>query len=161
MNDTDSIPALVEKFPRLFHGKPPLVHSELPPGWEALVTRLLVDLDKTLNDSQARRFQIRQIKEKVAGLRFYWQLDAEETETETATETLTEDWVGAQSTDRVDAEPVEPMSAFDWIAARVLQAGEESEQTCQGCGEPGDVGPGHGGVATLCAACCQQRAEAQ
>lgn len=152
MNDTERVTALVEKFPRLFHGEPPLVTSHLPLGWGVLVTRLLVDLDAMLDDSQARRFQFRQIKEKIAGLRVYWQLDSDEAEVP--------DLTGGQFAQQVDAEPVEPITAFDRIAARVSQAEEEAARTCQDCGQPGDCAKQtSGGAATLCDACSQQRTE--
>ena len=152
MNDIERVTALVEKFPRLFHGLPPLVHSHLPLGWEALVTRLLVDLDAMLDDSQASRFQFRQIKEKVAGLRVYWQLESEDSDVL--------DLAGGQSAQPVDTETVEPITAFDRIAARVLQAEEEAARTCQGCGQPGlcDQHTTGGGAATLCEACSLQLA---
>ena len=154
MNDTERVTALVEKFPRLFHGSPPLVSSHLPLGWEDLMIQFLVDLDTRLDDSQANRFQFRQIKEKIAGLRVYWQLESADTQVP--------DLVGGQIAQRVGAEPVEPITAFDWIAARVLKAEEVAARTCQDCGQPGTRDrPAPSAVAPLCDACSQQRVEAR
>lgn len=78
MNDNDLINEYVRKFPRLFHGAPPEFSSHVPTGWADLTGRLLADLDLKLSDSQADRFKILQIKEKLAGLRVYWRLALEE-----------------------------------------------------------------------------------
>ena len=154
MNDIERITALVDKFPRLFHGESPQIPSHLPRGWEGLVTRLMTDLNVMLDDSQAECFRFLQIKEKVAGLRVYWRLDSEE-------KTVAVDRPGGQSAQGVDTEPDESTTVAGRIAARVLQAEEEAAQTCQRCSQTGASNqPSLGGVATLCAACCQQRAEA-
>ena len=154
MNDTERVTALVEKFPRLFHGSPPLVSSHLPLGWEDLMIQFLVDLDTRLDDSQASRFQFRQIKEKIAGLRVYWQLESADTQVP--------DLISGQTAQSLGAEPVEPSTAFDWIAARVLKAEEVAARTCQDCGQPGTSDrPAPSAVATLCDACSQQRVEAR
>ena len=154
MNDTERVTALVKKFPRLFHGSPPLVNSYLPPGWEDLMIQFLVDLDTRLDDSQASRFQFRQIKEKIAGLRVYWQLESADTEVL--------DLIGSQIAQQEGTELVEPITAFDWIAARVLEAEEEAARTCQDCGQPGTSdNPASGAVATLCDVCSQQRVGAR
>ena len=153
MNDFDPIPALVKKFPRLFHNKSPQVMSDLPCGWEDLVDRLFVDLDAMLDDRQAKRFKILQIKEKFAGLRVYWQLGSERT--------VVLDLISSQSVQRLDTRPAEPTNAFDQITARVRQAGAEAIRTCQHCGQPGDCAPQTAGwMVTLCNPCRQKRAEA-
>ena len=154
MNDIERITALVEKFPRLFHGESPQIPSHLPLGWDDLVTRLMADLNALLDDSQAECFRILQIKEKVAGLRVYWRLDCEE-------KTAVLDLGGDPSAPGADTEPDESTTVSGRIAARVLQAEEEAAQTCQRCSQSGaSKQASSGGVATLCAACCQQRAEA-
>ena len=153
MNDIDPISALVKKFPRLFHNKSPQVMSDLPCGWVDLVDRLFVDLDAMLDDRQAKRFKIIQIKEKFAGLRVYWQLGSEKT--------VVLDFISSQSVQRLDTRPAEPTNAFDQITTRVRQAGAEAAWTCQHCGRPGDrAQQAPGWMITLCDACRKQRAEA-
>lgn len=152
MNDIDPIPALVKKFPRLFHNKSPQVMSDLPCGWEDLVDRLFVDLDAMLDDHQAKRLKIIQIKEKFAGLRVYWQLGSEKT--------IVIDLLSGQSAFRLDTGPTQPTTAFEQITARVRQAGLEAARTCQRCGQPGDCPPQTPGwMVTLCDACRLKRAE--
>jgi len=71
------IPALIQRFPRLFHGRAPQCWSAIPPGWLALVSDLCAAIDGMLDDAQAERFEVVQIKEKLARLRFYFRLSAD------------------------------------------------------------------------------------
>lgn len=66
---------LVARFPRLFHGEHPAVMSHLEPGWSQIVWDLCVEIDGLLDDDAAPQFRVMQIKEKFAGLRFYWRMD--------------------------------------------------------------------------------------
>lgn len=136
---------LVERFPRLFHGRPPQTWSDLPPGWLGLAVELFTDLDRLLDDRSAEQFEVLQIKEKFAGLRIYWRLDAQETNVL--------DSIGAESTRRVDIEPRRPTATFDLIKARINEAAVRASKTCQVCGAPGGSGQSEGRLQTLCGAC--------
>lgn len=65
---------LMEGFPRLFRDEAP-PGSHLPTGWIPLVTELCRGIDRLLPaDEAAAQFKVKQIKEKLGGLRFYWSL---------------------------------------------------------------------------------------
>ena len=67
----DYLEALIQRYPRLFHGEPPPVHSEVPPEWADLIDDLCADIDQ-LVVKEFVRFQVTQIKEKFGTLRFYF-----------------------------------------------------------------------------------------
>lgn len=142
---TNPIDALVVRFPRLFHHGQPRVWSDLPPGWTEIVERLFTDLDTLLDDAEAQRFEVIQIKEKFAGLRVYWSLGEEQT--------LVMDLHGAGSVQRVDEVPGKPTALFDRISARVRQAEAQAATTCQQCGNGGAASGGSGWMSTLCPTC--------
>ena len=145
MYDTDSIGPLVDRFPRLFHGKPPEVPSSIPRGWVPLVTRLLEDIDAMLDDAQAKRFRVLQVKEKFAGLRFYWKLGAQST--------TVVDLIGPGEAQRLRLEPRKPTELFDRVSARVQVAETDSRHLCQRCGADGGSAGGRSWLVTLCASC--------
>ena len=145
-DQSDPIVTFVARFPRLFHGKFPRVMSSLPHSWIELVTRLFVDLDAMLDDEQARRMQIIQLKEKFAGLCVYWSLGKEKTSII--------DIIGVDSVQRLRTYPRKPSEAFAQITARVGQAEDEAARTCQRCGNGGATSNQAGGwLVTLCEAC--------
>lgn len=150
MNESDPIDALVARFPRLFRGQSPKVMSFLPAGWTEPVTRLFIDLDAMLDDRQAQSFEVRQIKEKLAGLRVYWRLGQEET--------TVLDIFGPEGAERLSFRPEQTSSLYDRISARVDQAEAEAATTCQRCGN-GSASRRNvsGWLATLCSACAQAR----
>ena len=139
------IDALVARFPRLFHDRQPRVWSDLPQGWIELADQLFADLNSIIDDDAAKRFEVVQIKEKLAGLRVYWELGKEQT--------TVMDVIGTGSVQRVDAGPAKPTALFDRIRARVKQAGEQAAATCQRCGNGGASAGGSGWIVTLCEAC--------
>lgn len=143
---TDSkIDALVVRFPRLFKGRHPRVWSDLPQGWVELTHRLFADLDTMLNDDEAARFEIVQIKEKFAGLRVYWSLGEEMT--------LVLDLRSTHSSQRIEKVPDAPTALSDRIRALVAQAAEQAATTCQHCGNGGAERNGFGYYVTLCGPC--------
>lgn len=145
-DQSDPIAMFVARFPRLFHGKFPRVMSSLPHGWVDVVTRLFMDLDALLDDEQARRLQIIQLKEKFAGLCVYWSLGKEKTSII--------DMIGEDSVQRFRSYPKKPSDAFAQITARVGQAEDEAAKTCQRCGNGGATSNQTGGwLVTLCEAC--------
>jgi hypothetical protein len=68
---SDAIAKLALHHARLFRGRPPIVESWLLPGWTHIVEALFDAIDKRLDDDQAARFEVRQVKEKFGGLRVY------------------------------------------------------------------------------------------
>ena len=145
MYDTDSIGPLVDRFPRLFHGKPPEVPSSIPSGWVPLVTRLLEDIDAMLDDAQAKRFRVLQIKEKFAGLSGYWTLGPQTT--------TVVDLIGLGEVQRLRIKPHKPTELFERVSVRVRAAETASRQLCQRCGADGGSAGGRGWIVTLCASC--------
>ena len=145
-DESDPIAKFVARFPRLFHGKFPRVMSSLPHGWIDVVTRLFVDLDALLDDAQARRLEIIQVKEKFAGLCVYWSLGKEKTSVI--------DILGEDSVQRLRTYPRKPSDVFAQITARVGQAEDEAARTCQRCGNGGATRNQTGGwLVTLCEPC--------
>ena len=65
---------LIQRHPRLFRGEYPAIASWLPEGWAPLVEELFDAIEALLDDGQAMRLEIRQIKEKFGSLRVYTQL---------------------------------------------------------------------------------------
>ena len=65
---------LMVRYPRLFRGMPPRSVSWIEPGWLGIVDELCRGIDALLDDEQARSFTFKQIKEKVGGLRVYFNL---------------------------------------------------------------------------------------
>ena len=149
--EKDFIGGLVQRYPRLFHCKPPRVWSDCPVGWQSLLDRFFTDLDVMLDDEQAKGLRIEQIKEKFGGLRIYWRLGKQAT---TVIDVISED-----SIQRLDQHPEAPAGSFDNVRARVLVAEEEAAQTCQRCGSPGAERRSRGWLITLCAACAAARPE--
>ena len=74
----DYLEALIQRYPRLFHGEPPPVHSEVPPEWADLIDDLCADIDQ-LVVKEFVRFQVKQIKQKFGTLRFYFSVSDPET----------------------------------------------------------------------------------
>ncbi len=76
----DHLTALVERYPRLFHGEPPRAHSEVPTEWAALIDKLCAEIDR-LVVKESVWFQVNQIKEKFGTLRFYFSVGDPKTRT--------------------------------------------------------------------------------
>jgi len=165
----DRLSDLIARHPALFRGEPPRVASDLARGWFALVDALCTDLEAILGD-RAEAFVVDQVKEKFGGLRFYWSMRG-------AKNTIEVDVAGAKASApgeapsadgyvervsdtpmgfRVSIRPDDELSAA--IAARILQAEEESFATCQMCGAPGELRR-EGWLYTACAAHHAQRRE--
>lgn len=72
MNYINTLPQLIQTFPRLFKGKQPRSSSEVGQGWYELVKLLCKDIDESLNDEELAQFEVLQIKEKFGSLRFYF-----------------------------------------------------------------------------------------
>ena len=139
------IDALIERFPRLFKGAQPLVWSDLPQGWAELTDRLFADIDRILDDTAAKAFQVLQIKEKFGGLRVSWRFAKEETAA-----------IDQEDTGLVEPpvqKPVEPTPLVAGIRARVEQARKEADTTCQQCGNGSAKANNSGYIVTLCKPC--------
>lgn len=105
-------------------------HSD---GWFDLEWRLCEDLEKILGDFSPY-YILRQIKEKFAGLRWYW------------------GWRDGLPEDV-------PNGLGEKIRWRVNQAEEESYKTCEWCGQPGELDSSQWWILTLCQDCKQKRAD--
>ena len=73
-----NIARLVEAHPLIFRGKPPRIWSDLPDGWCALVDQLCSDIEGSLSPEELKTLKVQQIKEKYAGLRFYFKFGRHE-----------------------------------------------------------------------------------
>ena len=137
MYEPNEIDELIERFPRLFRGKRLASRCFLPAGWVPQVHELFEDLNELLSDTDAPQFQIRQIKEKLGGLRVYW-------------------WLGpprlGPDDDGRDARDWYWPELHDRLDARIRAAEVECESICQECGAGAAVRQGRS-LNKLCAAC--------
>ena len=175
---TDDYPAdrldeLIVRHPKLFHGKHPRVYSQCPAGWFDLVDKLCTDLEAILGDATGA-FAIEQIKQKWAGLRFYWSIKG-------TAEPLYADLIGFHPRDEEDlseqGEPGYRLSIEEkiWgtrismtpstelgnaVTVRIESAETESEATCEWCGAPGQLWiAGRGGPGYHYTACAAHKGE--
>ena len=74
----DHLEALIQRYPRLFHGEPPPALSEVPPEWADLIDKLCADIDQLVL-KESVWFQVNQIKEKFGTLRFHFSAGDPET----------------------------------------------------------------------------------
>jgi len=132
---------LIEAHPTLFRGAPPTVHSELPAGWYDLVHVLCLGIEEILGED-CPEFQVKQIKEKLGGLRFYFALSGSEdfyidVHSEDGFETIIK---------RAASAPAKMAS----IRQLVELACEGSRATCQMCGSLGAQRVIGGRLTALC-----------
>jgi hypothetical protein len=118
---------IVERHPRIFRGKQPVVVSWVPDGWFGLVDQLCTDVETTLGDA-IEVLTVHQIKEKFAGLRFYSSLDLPEPEGEPP-EALVREHPGGF---RVSGRSLHPLKQA--VDAVVDAAEAESFKICEWCG---------------------------
>lgn len=129
---------LIEKYPRLFHGRPPRIHSQVPPGWEGLVDDLCRDVDAVLSDEEADGFCVLQIKEKLGALRFYVDMQGRSNRAGGFVSVH-----GARALTSGAPSPID-----DLLDA----AAQRSTVTCVKCGDPGKQVLIGGWIAVLCSA---------
>lgn len=139
---------LIAAHPKLFRGSEPAVPSYVPEGWYEIVDQLCCDIE-ALVAPEPERIEVRQIKEKFGGLRFYfaWDRDAD----------LFLDLHGDGGIRTLVTEAHGPQ-VMTGIRALVTAASERSEQTCQRCGAPGTLTTRGGWVSTLCERHAAERA---
>jgi hypothetical protein len=129
MRSDDAFEQLMAQHPRLFHGGRPLGNCQLPRGWFPLVNRLCDELEQLLGE-EIGRFKVRQVKEKLGTLRFYWGLPARHAD---AKETRLE---------------VSPLA--EALSERIRAAELESSRICEVCGGPGQLTAEKGTLTTRC-----------
>lgn len=106
-DDPDRLAQLTSQFPRIFeHSK---IHwgLEYGEGWDELIGTLCARLGTILAETPAGIIELRQIKEKFGGLRFYYEL---------------------RNVDKLHAAQ---------IAVATQQAEQASFGICEACGKPG------------------------
>ncbi|MFG6488239.1 hypothetical protein ACG04R_16250 [Roseateles sp. BYS78W] len=138
MNPLDE---LIFAHPKLFRGQLPVVPSDLPVGWYDLVHVLCLSIEDILGEDCAE-FDVKQIKEKLGGLRFYFSLSGAEDifidlHSEGGSETIIK---------RATPAPVK----MDTIRQIVELSCEGSRATCQICGSFGSQRVIGGRLAALC-----------
>jgi len=138
---SSALTRLIAEHPRLFRGEPPVVPSELPAGWYDLVHVLCLGIEDILGDDCAE-FKVKQIKEQLGGLRFYFSLsDAEDL------------WVDCHHEGGFDTvvKRASPAPAkMDAIRQFVELSCEASRVTCQACGSFGSQHVIGGKLIALC-----------
>ena len=127
---------LIQRHPRLFRGEFPAVASWVPEGWTPLVEELLHDIEALLDDAQAARLEIRQIKEKFGSLRVYAQLHP-----------------GPGATELSEADAALHLH----VMLLVHEAERRTLQMCDACGAPSEIRSFAGWMTTRCDRCLAQR----
>ena len=127
---------LIQRHPRLFRGEFPAIASWVPEGWAPLVEELFRKLEAMLDDEQAARFEIRQIKEKFGSLRVYAQLHP---------------GPGATELSEGDA----PLHQH--VIRLVHEAEKCTLHVCDSCGAPSEIRSFAGWMTTRCDRCLAQR----
>ncbi|AMO23672.1 hypothetical protein GCM10027034_37500 [Ramlibacter solisilvae] len=121
--------ALLTAFPRLLR-RASRSDIGFPPGWGAILHDLCAAIDHLLDDGQARRFRVEQVKEKFGVLRFYYSVDRKRA--------VAVDIVGPDGHFRASAAPrhrqLFPAQEVDDLIA---EAEKKSAKTCAACGAPG------------------------
>ena len=135
---------MVDTYPRLFQGSIPQSHSYVQPGWKNLVDDLCFRIDRMLIDDQARLFAVRQIKDKLGTLRFYFsfgsameQLYTERESTRAAEEALN---VSGDRNAEIGGK----------IHAAIEEAINRSNTICSVCSRPGRMHDLHGLLSVRC-----------
>jgi hypothetical protein len=168
----DALGELVARHPALFHGATP-DGSHLPQGWLSLADALCADLE-TIIGERCDQFEVKQVKEKWASLRFSWAV--QNTEELRSIEIgggrlagqnppleLAEPGVRRRVAQthfglRFTLSPDTPLA--NAIVDRIARAEEVSMVTCEWCGAPGRLWvAGHGGGGFHYTACDQHKGD--
>lgn len=115
--------ALPTTYPRVFSTGPLPWGFEHSDGWCALIETLCARLNSILQEEPSALIEVKQVKEKFGGLRFYYELHGASDE------------------------------LADNIRQAVGIAAQASAHICERCGRPGSVETNVGWLSTLCAAC--------
>ena len=136
----DKLEDLIAVHPRMFRGTPPVVASDLPPGWYGLVDKLCSDIEALLGQ-EPERFEVKQIKEKYGGLRFYFSFEGVE-----------DHFIDLHTPEGIETFVQRPdgPAVMSQLRKLVSAAAEHSTSTCQRCGAPGTLANRLGWVSTLC-----------
>ena len=143
MNDEEyeersALDRIVGAHPRLFRGENPALWSWVPVGWQAIVDRLCGDLENLLGDNVGK-MRVDQIKEKFAGLRFYYSIDLPEPAGDPPPARIVDHAGGV----RISGRSNHPLKQA--IDALIEGAEAEAGRTCQWCGSTDGVTVVYGG----------------
>ena len=140
MEEKTMLERILERHTLIFRGERPGVTSWVPDGWFELVDQLCADIETTLGDA-IEKLMVHQIKEKFAGLRFYYSLDLPEPEGEPP-ESLVREHSGGF---RISGRSLHPLKRA--VDAVVDAAEAESFKICEWCGSREGVEVAVGGKA--------------
>ena len=127
MEEKTMFERIMERHPRVFRDGRPVVVSWVPDGWFELVDQLCTDIETTLGDA-IEKLRVHQIKQKFAGLRFYYGLDLPEPEGQPP-EPLVREHPGGF---RISGRSSHPLKRA--VDAVVDAAEAESFKICEWCG---------------------------
>ncbi len=135
---------LIDTHPLLFKGSEPAVFSYVPAGWYGLLDKLCTDIEKALGAEGCADFEVRQVKEKFATLRFYYRLGE--------SEDVHVDVIGPSGRLHfaTRAEPGDDADLIQRVRELVDKATDASGSTCQKCGAAGSIRNLSGYLVTLC-----------
>ena len=139
----DRVQFIVHQYPRLFRGRAP-EFSDISKGWLPLLTQMLTDIDRLLDDDHAARFRVKQIKGKFGSMRFYWALGDEQT---------TVKRILGEPGKRLECGPTNPSPLFLQLRQRVAAAQQVSGETCEACSRPASIDRHDGWLYALCETC--------
>jgi hypothetical protein len=136
----DKLEDLIAAHHKIFRGMPPVVPSDLPPGWYSLVDKLCSDIEALLGP-EPERFEVTQIKEKYGGLRFYFSFEG--------VEDVFMDFQTSEGPRTLVQQADGPLNMAQ-VRVLVAEASRRSIATCQECGAPGARATRNGWLSTLC-----------
>jgi hypothetical protein len=118
-----------------------MIPSDAPDGWFDILDGLFREIGSALRRTPGHKFEVIQVKEKLASLRVHFSLDQ--------ASDITADILGPSGHIQIVNE-VDGPALMDEIRALVAEASRRSTQTCQKCGSPGTRRDKRGWLVVLC-----------
>jgi hypothetical protein len=129
--------------PLIFRCQQSRVSSHLPAGWYTLVDKLCADIEAILSPAERSTFEVLQIKEKFAALRFYFRFGG-------AKDTYIDIVGGGNIGTLVSKSESEREDRMQSLRELVEAAMQQSSSICETCGESGEIRNLKGYFVALC-----------